>query len=153
MQAKTSFYIAPLLLFSVVASANPANQLADIKVKVFTSQTYPIQQSHLADVVYHLDSVEKLEESFLPNLSTDPTQAEQQVRQVMKTTEWKQFETKLKIAYQGVIEGWKQGVMKIPAVVFETSNPAYSSVIYGETDVGKAIVLYRDDLLKRGNFQ
>ncbi|WP_245155418.1 TIGR03757 family integrating conjugative element protein [Mannheimia haemolytica] len=109
-----------------------------------------IQQSHLADEVYYLDSVEKLEDSFLANLSTDPVQAEQQVRQVMNTAAWTQFETKLKTAYQGVIEGWKQGVMKIPAVVFEKQNPAFSSVIYGESDIGRAIERYLADQQQGG---
>lgn len=136
-------YLLPLLLFSAVSGANSQNPLSDVKVKVFTSSAYPIYQSHLADAIYHLDSVEKLEDSFLPNLSSDPKQAEQQVRQLMHTEEWKQFETKLKTAYQGVIEGWKLGVMKIPAVVFEMPDPTLSSVIYGESDVGRAIERYR----------
>ena len=149
MQVKTFYYLS-LLLLSAIASANAANKLSDVKVKVFTSGIYPIQQSHLADEVYYLDSVEKLEESFLANLSPDPIQAEQQVRQVMNTAAWTQFETKLKTAYQGVIEGWKQGVMKIPAVVFEKQDPVFSSVIYGETDIGRAIERYRADLQQRG---
>ncbi|GAB1672303.1 TIGR03757 family integrating conjugative element protein [Mannheimia haemolytica] len=149
MQAKT-FYYLPLLLLSAMASASPANKPSDVTVKVFTSESYPIQQPHLADEVYYLDSVEKLEDSFLANLSTDPVQAEQQVRQVMNTAAWTQFETKLKTAYQGVIEGWKQGVMKIPAVVFEKQNPVFSSVIYGESDVGRAIERYLADQQQGG---
>lgn len=149
MQAKT-FYYLPLLLLSAMASASPANKPSDVTVKVFTSESYPIQQPHLTDEVYYLDSVEKLEDSFLANLSTDPVQAEQQVRQVMNTAAWTQFETKLKTAYQGVIEGWKQGVMKIPAVVFEKQNPTFSSVIYGESDVGRAIERYLADQQQGG---
>ncbi|MFU2099397.1 TIGR03757 family integrating conjugative element protein [Mannheimia haemolytica] len=149
MQAKT-FYYLPLLLLSAMASASPANKPSDVTVKVFTSESYPIQQSHLADEIYYLDSVEKLEDSFLANLSTDPVQAEQQVRQVMNTAAWTQFETKLKTAYQGVIEGWKQGVMKIPAVIFEKQNPAFSSVIYGESDIGRAIERYLADQQQGG---
>lgn len=150
MRIKTSCYLASLLLFPSVASANSESSLSDTIVKVFTSEAYTIQQPHLANGVYHLDSVEKLEESFLTHLPTDPIQAEQYVRQVMNTPEWKQFEGKLKTSYQDVIEGWKQGVMKIPAVVFEKSDPTRSSVIYGETDVGKAIERYLEDLKQQG---
>lgn len=142
-------YVVPLLLLPAIASSNSQNPLSDVKVKVFTSSAYPVYQAHLAEAIYHLDGVEKLEESFLTNLSTNPKHAEQQVRQVMHTAEWKAFETKLKTAYQGVIEGWRQGVMKIPAVVFEMPDPTLSSVIYGESDVGKAIERYQ--AMQRGN--
>lgn len=152
MQAK-SIYLAPLLLFSAMAGASPQHGLSGVSVKVFTQQHYPIQQAQYADAVYHLDKVENLEESFLTNLSGDPVQAEQQVRQVMNTPLWQQFETKLRTAYQDVIEGWKLGVMKIPAVVFETDNPEENAVIYGETNVAKAIELYKADLLQRRTAQ
>lgn len=138
-----------ILSLPVVTIANPA-ALNNVIVKVFTTQFYPIQQAQYANAVYHLDSVENLENSFLTNLPTNPQQAEQQVRQVMQTSEWRQFENRLKTAYQDVIEGWKLGVMKVPAVVFEPLNPADSTVIYGETDVGRAIERYRADLQQRG---
>lgn len=148
MQTK-SYCTALLLLLSSVVEANSQNGLGgNITVTVFTGQAYPIQQPQLADHIYHLDSVERLEESFLTNLSADPKQAEQQVRQVMHTAEWKQFETKLKAAYQGVIAGWKQGIMKIPAVLFESQDE--TAVIYGETNVANAIERYKLDLQQRG---
>lgn len=150
---QTKFHtLIPLLLFSAVAGANTQNGLGqNITVTVFTGQAYPIQQQQLADHVYHLDSVENLEESFLTNLSTNPAQAEQQVRQVMHTAEWKQFETKLKTAYQGVIAGWKQGIMKIPAVLFESQDE--TAVIYGETNIANAIERYKLDLRQRGKWE
>lgn len=151
MQTK-SHYLLPLLLFSAVAGANSQNGLGpNINVTVFTGQVYPIQQPQLADRIYYLDGVERLEESFLTNLSTDPKQAEQQVRQVMHTTEWQQFETKLKTAYQGVIAGWKQGIMKIPAVLFESQDE--TAVIYGETNIANAIERYKLDLRQRGKWE
>lgn len=148
MQHKTLFLTT--LLISTAVGANPVKQ-DNVIVTLFTAQQYAAQQTHLANHIYYLDSVERLEERFLPNLSTDPMQAEQQVRQIIGGPEWKQFETELRAAYQGVIAGWTKGIMKIPAVLFESATE--TAVIYGETDVAKAIERYRADQQQRGQSQ
>lgn len=147
---KISLIALPFILSSITAGANPHNGLQNVTVSVFTSLYYPIQHAQLADKIYALDRVEQIEEAFQPNIPIEPQQAEQYVKQVMNTPVWQQFEQELKTAYNGVTSGWKLGVMKIPAIVFERVHPTDTAVIYGETDVAKAIEYYRSTQLHGG---
>ena len=132
--------LIPLLLSSPLwASSLPS----DIKVTVFTTQNYPIQNPELATQIYLLDEVENLEEEATKFLSEDLNTAEQQAQKWLASTEGKRFEQKLRQSYIGITEGWKLGIMKVPAVLFQPSSEE-PAVIYGETNLSKAIKMYQD---------
>ncbi|MDX3903956.1 TIGR03757 family integrating conjugative element protein [Pasteurella multocida] len=119
------------VVFSAVAQAQP-------NIIVYTTKMYPIQNSQLASQIYYLDQVENFEEEISRNLSKSPEIAEQEIRAFFNSADWKAQEQQLKDAYQGVISGWQNGIKKVPAVFFD--NPESSaSVIYGTTDVKKAL--------------
>lgn len=131
------------LALACLSSAVCAKPLpADTTISVFTTQHYPIQQSELANHVYFLDAVENLEEDATKFLNEHLDIAEKQAKQWLGAQEGKVFEQQLKLAYEGVITGWKQGIMKIPAVLFERQGKD-PVVIYGQTHVGKAIETYQ----------
>lgn len=118
-------------VFSPLAQAQP-------NIIVYTTKMYPIQNSQLASQIYYLDQVENFEESISRNLSKSPEIAEQEMRAFFNSADWKAQEQQLKDTYQGVISGWQNGIKKVPAVFFD--NPQSSpSVIYGTTDVQKAL--------------
>lgn len=124
----------------------PTLSLAEIHpehpaITVFTTQFYPIKQAQLAQQVYYLDAVDTLEEST-SKLFKQPAQAEIVAKQWLHSNEGKQFQQVLQQAYEGVIAGWKLGVMKVPAIVFNPNSPT-PTVIYGETNVQKALNTYR----------
>ncbi|WP_078235895.1 TIGR03757 family integrating conjugative element protein [Haemophilus paracuniculus] len=137
-------YLSLLTLF--VASnpvwANSVNQLENTKVVVYTTSNYPLEQKGFADQIYFLDEVEKLEEAFGKALSENPATAEKQAQALLQSEQGKQFQARLQQAYQGIADGWRNGVMKVPAVVFYPEN-AEPLVIYGETNVAKAVQRYK----------
>lgn len=74
--------------------------------------------------------------------STDMNSTAEQAKQWLHSEAAQSFHRNVKEAYIGVTEGWKMGVMKVPAVVFQ-ANSGETAVIYGQTDVEKAIADYR----------
>lgn len=130
-----------LSLLSCTVFANPWS--SSITVMAFTTQHYPLQHTEFADSIYFLDAVEKLEEETtrLFGQNPNPTIATTQAKTWLVSEAGKQFQQQLQQAYEGVTEGWKIGVMKVPAVVFlaPSKEPA---VIYGQPDLKAAIALY-----------
>lgn len=130
-----------LLLPSLWANPLPQN----VEIMVFTTQNYPIQGATLTNHIYYLDAVENLEETTGELFGTDIESATVKAKEWLKSRDGVLFQRKLQQAYIGVTEGWKLGVMKIPAVVFQKSARP-PEVIYGVTDVNKAIQIYTKDL-------
>lgn len=114
----------------------------DMSVTVFTTKAYAIQNKELAHHIYFLDAVENLEEQAMSWSSTDMNSTAEQAKQWLHSEAAQSFHRNVKEAYIGVTEGWKMGVMKVPAVVFQ-ANSGETAVIYGQTDVEKAIADYR----------
>ncbi|HDX1003767.1 TPA: TIGR03757 family integrating conjugative element protein [Pasteurella multocida] len=115
---------------------------SSVMVTVYTTQNYPIKNTNLADYIYQLDAVEIIEEQISQSLGQDPLIAEKQAKRLMQDKSWMNFQNQLIQAYHGVTKGWKNGIMKVPAIVFNEDSPN-PSVIYGEQDVAKAISLYK----------
>lgn len=118
-----------------------------IEVTAYTTSYYPIRNAQLASHVYRLDDVENLEERLSAQLSANPQIAEQQIRQKMQTADWKNTEQALAQAYIGVTEGWKNGIAKVPAILFTNKDTGQSAVIYGEADVSRAIQRYQQTIM------
>lgn len=142
MRHLNHFFLLGLIL-SQSSMANEANGLSNTKVTVFTSANYLLNNPHYADKIYYLDAVEQIEDKFSRSLSSDLTRAEQEAKSLLASPVGKQFQQELEKAYQGVTEGWTKGIMKIPAVLFETGSE--SSVVYGETDIASAVQRYRSN--------
>ena len=152
-----SILIVCLVLFSISGYATEKPSIlslsqSHIKVLAFTTNFYPLKNSHLANQVYLLNAVEQLEETMSQHFSTNSNQAEQQAKQLMASPQWKIVEQQLAQAYEGVDEGWKKGIIKVTAIIFiENENSDAAKVIYGETDVASAIqryLSYRQNLNK-----
>ncbi|WP_228550024.1 TIGR03757 family integrating conjugative element protein [Rodentibacter haemolyticus] len=132
-----------LLLLTLSQAINAYALPSSIEVNAYTTHYYPIKNAQLAANIYYLDSVEQLEDQLSYQLSSDPQIAENQVRQKMQTMEWKRTEQSLIQSYVGVTEGWKNGITKVPAVLFTNTDTGKSAVIYGETDIARAIHRYQ----------
>lgn len=127
------------LLFSstVWAEQIPSN----VHISVFTTEAYPIKNNTLAHAIYSLDSVEHWENKFSQTLSNDPIQAEQQAKALFQSVETQKQLNALQEQYQNIIQGWQNGIRKVPAILFD--SPQYGkSVVYGEIDVQKAITYW-----------
>ena len=134
MPIKKSLFLFGLLPLTVFAQGdNPI-------ITVYSTQDYPIIHAELASHVYLLDQVEQWENQMSRQLSANPNIAIQQAMQIFQSAAWKPAEERLKQSYQGIISGWQNGIKKVPAILFQYPG-AENSVIYGETDVDKAIKL------------
>lgn len=133
-----TFLVSTLISSAVLATSLPT----DVKISVFTTQNYSIQHTELATHLYYLDAVENLEENATQFLSEKIELAEQQAKKWLSSSEGKKFEQQLQQAYTGITEGWKHGVMKVPAILFQSQGKE-DAVIYGQTDVAKAIQTYQ----------
>lgn len=139
MRKISLLFLSSLLSMSTLASSDI------VEVNAYTTSYYPIRNSQLAAHVYYLDQVEGIEEQMSHQLSPSPQLAEAQIRQRMQSPEWKNMEQALANAYIGVTEGWKNGIVKVPAILFTNTQTGESAVIYGETDVAKALRLYQQN--------
>lgn len=134
MPIKKSLFLFGLLPLTVFAQGdNPI-------ITVYSTQDYPIIHAELASHVYLLDQVEQWENQMSRQLSANPNIAIQQAMQIFQSAAWKPAEERLKQSYQGIISGWQNGIKKVPAILFQYPG-AENLVIYGETDVDKAIKL------------
>ncbi|MDY4281314.1 MAG: TIGR03757 family integrating conjugative element protein [[Pasteurella] mairii] len=143
---------AILLYFctSVVAWADLSqNQDYRVKISVFSTQPYPIQNAQLAQHFYHLDKVEQWEEQISQALSANPAQAERQAKAFFQRPDSQTKIRELQLAYQGVIVGWQMGIRKVPAVLFD--SPKFGqTVVYGVNDVQQAITLWEQWIHQKG---
>lgn len=134
MPIKKSLFLFGLLPLTVFAQGdNPI-------ITVYSTQDYPIIHAELASHVYLLDQVEQWENQMSHQLSANPNIAIQQAMQIFQSAAWKPAEERLKQSYQGIISGWQNGIKKVPAILFQYPG-AENLVIYGETNVDKAIKL------------
>ena len=123
--------------FSALAQATVMPQII-----VYTTDYYPILRVDLAQQVYYVDSVEKWEDNISKSLNLNPNQVEQEAQNLFKQPQWQQQEQQLKLAYEGVLNGWQNGIKKVPAILFQASGYE-DSVIYGEQNVAVALTIWQ----------
>lgn len=121
------------------------DDIDSIKIEVFTTENYHIEHAELANAVYQLDKLNTLERDFSQyfNLPHDPKKAEIIAKKLIQSTEFNEYQAKLTDAYKGIIKGFQSGIKKVPAILFISSNIENNTVIYGVTDIKKAIQIYK----------
>lgn len=112
----------------------PVSALAGI---VLYTDSQHLPDTYPADItVVMLDGPERLQTEIFGHLAASPEQAAARVRQVMASPDWQQKQQQLAESYRQVVHAWETGVRKVPAVVFDDRD-----VVYGTTDVARAVVL------------
>ncbi|AWX14734.1 integrating conjugative element protein [Mergibacter septicus] len=144
MNKSLQFLITLFSLSSVFSEIASAEQIDGIKIEVFTTQNYHIDHAELANAVYQLDKLNTLEHNFSQyfNLPNDPKKAEIIARKLIHSPEFNEYQAKLTNAYKGIIKGFQNGIKKVPAILFISENHN-NAVIYGVTDIKKAIQIYK----------
>jgi integrating conjugative element protein (TIGR03757 family) len=100
-------------------------------IRVYTDHSIALQNTQGATVVF-LDAPRRLEQTLSTGLPADPGRAEVIVQKRLHADIRPQRD--LMEAWQGVVDAWRLGIVRLPAVV---ADGAY--VIYGEPDVAKAV--------------
>ena len=124
------------LLVCIASACWHAAFASDLDVRVYTDDRHPVAiQPGITVKVTKLDEAQRLLSDLSANLPTDPSQAAAMARQRLAHggANW---QSRMQQASQGVADAWSLGIAKVPAVVV---NGRY--VVYGETDVGKALQL------------
>ncbi|EJH8995732.1 TIGR03757 family integrating conjugative element protein [Salmonella enterica] len=105
---------------------------------VYTDHAHPPAGVTGDTQVVWLDAPEQLQQSLFGSLASDPKEAERQANTVIHSAVWQQKQAELAQAYRGLLQAWKMGLEKYPAVV---SDDRY--VVYGTADVMVANGFFR----------
>lgn len=104
---------------------------------VVTDRLHPVQT--IPDVrVIELDGPAHIEAELTAQLPPHPEKAAEIVRQHLQSG-GADLHRRLAVAYQGVIDSWGLGIVKLPAVVVDRQY-----VVYGERDVERAIAKIKE---------
>ena len=96
---------------------------------VITDSAHPVEVAEDIRVI-HLDRLDHLEVALSQGLPADPAQA-QALFQANMTTE---AAAEISQAHQDVVEAWRLGITKMPAVVVDQHY-----VVYGDPNVERAL--------------
>ena len=126
-----------LLLLS--SNLSYANQLI---VEAFYDKNTRLINVHLAERVsllttYDLSAPDRFNEKLSKGLSSDPLIAQKQAKERI-LAQGSEIQSQLISAYEGSLKAMQYEITKLPAVVFNNGQ----QVIYGESDVNKAIKIY-----------
>lgn len=121
-----------LLSFLVLASTALAG------TEVFTVSSVPASQAPRDAVVVELDKPARLDTALSEKLPVNREAAAEQVRQRLRSAEWRDTITQYEHAYAGLVRAWQLGVEQVPAVVVDGQY-----VVYGEPNVRKALAEIR----------
>lgn len=105
---------------------------------VYTDHAHPPAGVTGDTSVVWLDAPEQLQQSLFGSLSSVPKEAERQAQAVIHSAGWQQKQIELAQAYRGLLQAWRLGLEKFPAVV---SDDLY--VVYGTADAVVADGLFR----------
>lgn len=120
------------IALSLLALGTPSAWAVD--VCVYTDDAHPISAPETVRVI-RLDAPAALQSALSQGLPKDPVNAAQAVRERLRS-DGGALSRRLSDAYQGVVEAWNLGVLKLPAVVVDGRF-----VVYGDADVVHALSL------------
>jgi len=131
-----------LLLISSVSNAN------GLIVEAFYDRETRLINVHLAERVsslktYDLSAPDQFKKKLSKGLSSDPTIAQRQAKERIEALGG-ELQSHLITAYEGSLKAMQYKINKLPAVVFNNGQ----QVIYGESDVNKAINIYHEKVGK-----
>ncbi|HAD31344.1 MAG TPA: TIGR03757 family integrating conjugative element protein [Methylophaga sp.] len=124
-------------LFTTTANAN------QLIVEAFYDKDTRLLNVQMAERIanvkaYDLSAPDQFEKQLSEGLSSDPTLAQKQAKERIEQ-HGNEIQHQLMAAYEGALIAMKYEIKKIPAIVFNGGE----YVIYGVTDVNKAISMYK----------
>jgi integrating conjugative element protein (TIGR03757 family) len=139
-----SLAIAVTLSVGGVASTAFAER-EPVRVEVFTVQDLAVRPLEPGDLsasttieVYKVDETERFETILSEHLPPDPEVAKRLAQERLRQLRGSQIEA-AKRAALGLVKAAEYGIERYPAIVFDGE-----AVVYGVTDIGEALRLYRE---------
>ncbi len=105
-----------------------------IDVCVYTDGAHPVSAPRTVRVI-RLDEPARLQAELSTDLPKDTARAAQAVGERLRA-QGESLNRRLSAAYQGVVEAWNLGILKLPAIVVDGRF-----VVYGDADVAHALSL------------
>lgn len=138
------------------AYAQAAERVYPASVDIFTDAAHPVAGwETLARAIgkdklryFDLSAPRRLEEEIGRDLPSDPKAAER-IAKARLAKLGSDIATRFADAYRGIVVAKSYALDRYPAVVFDRG----AAVVYGETDVWKAVESYRAWKTKRGDTQ
>lgn len=117
-------------------------------IELFVDQPIRIPSDYEHQIIVHdLSAPERLSQQYLPELPPNPESAKKIAMEFFASEKGQEYQDKLKAAYQHKTLLMRYNVQKIPAIVFDEGD----AVIYGLTDVEKALTIYQQHNKAKGD--
>lgn len=138
--------LAPFLAMCVLAAAYPAQAGADIEI--FTTADYeivlpspwaPYTQAGYRIVIFKLDDLDRIAEELSAGLPADPARAER-IAKARFAANGDASRRRARRVSVGLERALSLKVTHVPAIVFNAGE----SIVYGETDLGRAIAAFEN---------
>jgi integrating conjugative element protein (TIGR03757 family) len=105
-----------------------------VDIRVYTDAAHPVSVPDSVRVI-HLDEAARLQAEIFNHLPKEAAGAAEAVRERLHA-QGDLLNRRLSAAYQGVVEAWSLGVLKLPAIIVDRRY-----VVYGDTNVAHALSL------------
>ncbi len=122
-----------LLLFLVLT---PCISLA-LELQVYTTTFIPVSLSGKAAEVFYLDEPDLILSRLTHFQGSNAANVRRAALNQLNSPEGKAMLDRLKIAFHGLASAWAHDIRYLPAIVVNDE-----AVIYGETDLNRALALY-----------
>lgn len=135
-------YKSVLIIFGIIFA--PSANAEKLVVEAFHDNQTKLINTELAQrvayvSVYNLSAPDNLEKQLSTGLNNDANVAQKQAQEKIAAGGAK-LKKAFRDAYEGSMQAMKYNIQKLPAVVF---NAGEGGVIYGVSDVNKAIKIYK----------
>lgn len=130
---------------SVVLSQQVSAERKNPIIEVITSDRYPmtginaIKNKGIQVTLYNFDDGQRMVKKLEANLPIGQKAAEKAMAKRLKKIGNTSLQAMFFDAFQANVIGTEYGITQYPAIVFDKGQ----SVVYGETDLPNALVLYR----------
>lgn len=105
-------------------------------VRIYTDAAHPVAAPESASVI-HLDAPASIKSELSRGLPKDPASAAEVARERL-IVRGDTLTRRLSSSYQGAIEAWSLGIVKLPAIVVDGRY-----VVYGDSNVAHALSLIK----------
>lgn len=134
-------FLIPPMLFALSATVK-ASPLPNVEIYGFTTEHYPLKHSDQLDELYFIDKMKNTMNEVYGNLPNTEEKALQELAKRKASPDWQQKIEAVKTSTTDLVTAWSKGIKRTPAILFVPQGKR-PQVIYGETDVSKAIHLFK----------
>lgn len=108
---------------------------AQADVVIYTDAGHPASVADESTRVVMLDAPQQLQDRLFGTLPDDPQAAAEAAHDVLSSPDWQESERRLAESYRGVVAAWQLGLLRYPAVVFDSQYVVYGTASESEARI------------------